>query len=56
MIFGTLVLNDGISRRFFHFCEICIFRAVRGLKEQKMAQDDKKFRLLHFISQEPYII
>ena len=56
MIFGALVLNDDISRWFFHFCEFFIFRAVRGLKEQKMAQDDKKFSLLHFISQEPYII
>ena len=29
MIFGTLVLNDGISRCVFHFFDIFIFRAVR---------------------------
>ena len=37
---------------FFHFWYF-IFPAVRG---QKMAQDDKKFCLLHFVSQELYII
>ena len=37
MIFGTHVLNDDISRCwfFFHFFEILIFRAVRGLNRQK---------------------
>ena len=28
---------------FFHFFEIFIFYAVRGVKEQKTAQDDKKY-------------
>ena len=42
MIFGTLVLNDDISRIFFFFFEIFIFQAVMGVKGQKIAQDDKK--------------
>ena len=37
------------------FFDIFIFRAVIGVKGQKMAQDDKKFCLLHFIFQEPCI-
>ena len=41
MIFGTLVSNDDISRLFFIF-DIFIIWAVRGVKGQKMAQDDKK--------------
>ena len=42
MIFGTLVLNDDISRIFFFLFEIFIFQAVMGVKGQKIAQDDKK--------------
>ena len=42
MIFGTLLLNDDISRLFFQFFEIFIFWAVSRVKGQKMAQDDKK--------------
>ena len=45
MIFGTLCF-------LVHF----IFQAVKGVKGQKMGQDDKKFCLVHFISLEPYII
>ena len=56
MIFGTLVWNDDISRLFFHFFEIFIFHAVRGVKGQKLAQNVKKLCLVHFISQELYII
>ena len=62
MIFGPLVLNDDISSWFFFrflFFDIFIFWAVReggDKRAKKMAQDDKKFHLLHFISQEPYII
>ena len=41
---------------FFHFFKILIFWVVNGLKGQKMAQNDKKFCLLHFISQESYTI
>ena len=40
MIFGTLVLIDDISR-CFHFIEILIFWAVRGVKGQKIAQNEK---------------
>ena len=40
---------------FFSFFKILMFRVVRGVKGQKMAQNDKKL-LLHLISQEPYII
>ena len=56
MIFGTLVWNDDISRLFFHFFEIFIFHAVRRVKGQKLAQNVKKLCLVHFISQELYII
>ena len=41
---------------FFFFFEIFIFWVVRGVKVQKMVQNDKKFCLLHSVSQEPYII
>ena len=40
---------------FFIFLKILIFGVVSGVKGQKMAQNDKKFCLLH-ISQESYII
>ena len=57
LIFGTLVWNDDISRCFFHFFEILIFQALRGVKGQKLAQNEKE--LLHLsctISQEQYSI
>ena len=41
---------------FFHFFKILIFWVVRGLRGQKMIQNDKKFCPLHSISQELYII
>ena len=41
---------------FVIFLYIFIFWAVRGSKRAKMAQDDKKFCLLHFVSREPYVI
>ena len=41
MIFGTVVQNDDISSPFFHFYEIVIFQAVTGVKEQKIAQNEK---------------
>ena len=41
MIFGTHMQSDDISRYFFHFFKILIFRAVRGVKGQKMAQSEK---------------
>ena len=41
---------------FFNFFKILIFWVVRWLKRQKMVWNDKKFCLLHSISQEPYII
>ena len=44
-----------IGPGFFSFY-IFIFRAIMGVKGQKMAQDDKKLCLLYLISQEPYII
>ena len=56
MIFGTLVLNDDISRQFIHFFESFIFGAVRVIKGQKIAQNDKNFCLSCLISQERYII
>ena len=41
---------------FFRFFNILIFQVVSGVKGQKMAQNDKKFCLSRFISQEPYIL
>ena len=41
---------------FFQYFKILIFQVVSGVKEQKMVQNNKKFCLLHFISQELYII
>ena len=40
---------------FFIFFKIFIFQVVSGVKGQKMAQNDKKFCLSHFISQGLYI-
>ena len=40
----------------FQFFKTLIFWVVRGLKVQKMVQNDKKFCLLHSISEEPCII
>ena len=31
-----------MSRQFFHFYKILIFRAVTGVKGQKIAQDEKQ--------------
>ena len=41
---------------FFQLFKILIFGVVVGVRWQKMVQNDKKFCLSHFISQEPYII
>ena len=41
---------------FFWFFQNIDFWVVSGVKKQKMAQNDKKFCLLCFISQESYII
>ena len=41
MISGTLVQNDNISRSFFHFFKILIFWVFRGVKGQKIVQNDK---------------
>ena len=58
MILGTLVLNDDISRGFFQFFFlILIFWAVRGVKRQKIAQDEnEQLHLSRTISQEQYSI
>ena len=56
VIYGAHELIDNISRYFFQFFKILIFRVDRGVKGQKMAQNDKKFCLSHLIFQEPYII
>ena len=48
-----MVISPGV---FFYFFKILIFRLHRGVKGQKMVQNDKKFCLLRSISQEPYII
>ena len=40
MIYGTLVLNDDISRSFLYFFEIFIVQAVRWVKGQKISQNE----------------
>ena len=42
VIYGTPASNDNISRWIFHFFKILIFGVVRGVKVQKMVQNDKK--------------
>ena len=62
---ATYLRNDASSdhnfwytyvKRFFHFFKILIFRVVKGLKGQKIVQNNKKFCPSCSISQEPYII
>ena len=43
MIFGALVQNNNISRLFFSFFKVLVFRFVREKKGNKMPQNDKKF-------------
>ena len=47
-----MIISPGV---FFNF-SILILQVVRGLKGQKMAQNDKNFCLLHFMFQKPYMI
>ena len=58
IIFGTLVQNDDISRRVFHFFKISIFWVVSGVKGQKVVQNDKKILsvVLHISGTIRYII
>ena len=42
--------HDDICRSFFQFFDIFIFWAVRGVKGQKMAQDDKNLSVAVDIS------
>ena len=41
IIFGTHMQKDDISRHFFLFFKILIFGAVRGVKGQKIVQNEK---------------
>ena len=52
MILDTLVLNDDISRCFFHFFEISIFWAVRG---GKRAKNCLKMKNTNYIRHTPYL-
>ena len=54
-IYGTRVLNENISNDFFHFLKILILQVFKGVKGQKIVQNDKKFCLLCSISQEPQV-
>ena len=47
-----MIISPGL---FFSFSKFWFFRLLGG-KKAKMVQNDKKFCLLHFISQEPYIM
>ena len=46
----THVQNDNISCCFFHFIKVFIFLIVGRLKEQKMAENDKKWSVTLHIS------
>ena len=54
MFLGTLVLNDDISRCFFHCFEIFIFWAVRGVKRKSIAQNENNNYLSCTISLRQY--
>ena len=45
-----------ISSVFFSFFKILILWVLKRVRGQKIVQNDKKFRLSHSISQEPYIM
>ena len=49
-------LGFSFSFFFFSFFKILIFQVVRGVKGQKLVQNNKKFCLSHSISQESYIM
>ena len=54
VIYVAHVLNDNnTSRCYFHVLKILIFWVHRGVKGQKMVQNDKKFCLSRSISSEP---
>ena len=47
-----LIMSPGVLLNV----NLLIFQVVKGLKGQKMPQNDKKFCLPHSVSEEPYII
>ena len=55
-IYDAHVWNDNTSMSFFHFFKILIFRAVKGVKGQKIARNHKTLCMSCLIFQEPYII
>ena len=54
VLMHKMIISPGFF--FFFFKKTLIFWIVRRVIGQKMAQNDKTLRSLHFISQEPYII
>ena len=56
VIYGTHVWNDNVFSYFFRFFKILILWVFRGVKVQKVVQNDKKFCPSCSIFQEPYII
>ena len=56
-IHGTHVENHNISMFFLHFSEIIFFGVSRGVKGQKMAQNDKKLSVaLHILESIHHVI
>ena len=52
VFFGILVLNDGISKRFFcHIFKVFIFWTVRGVKGKIIAQNENN----NYICLAPYL-
>ena len=52
--FCQMMISPGVC--FFSLFQNVGFRVVRKIKGWKTTQNDKKFCLSHYISQEPYII
>ena len=53
-IYGTHVYNDRCVHMYFSFFKILSFWVIRGVKGQKMVQNDKKLCWSCSISQESY--
>ena len=56
VIWLSFIVHDNISRCYYTFLKFWFFGLLRGVKGQKMVQNDKKFCPLHSIFQEPCVI
>ena len=56
VVYGTHAQSDNISTWLSHFFNFFIFRVARGIKVQKMVQNDKKLFRSCSISLKVYIM